>query len=201
MPSPTLVIVPTSFCPTSFYSSQVSFLRSKGYEVHVLQLPTLLDSYVPDTPAPSMDDDAHFIRDFLVGLLDKGRDVVLLAHGYGGCPASQSLHGLTREKRNANGAKGGVVRLAFVSAVVPRLGKHVIGTVTASASGKPPEVQVDEYGWMKQTNPAETAKAVFNSLSAEAGRELSKEFGKHAAPAFTDVLTYAGYRVVSAPSQ
>jgi len=199
MPHPTLVIIPTSFCPSSFYDRQVDFLRSKGYSAHSLDPPSFPASYMPGSAAPTLYDDALFIREFVTKLVDEGQDVVMLAHGYGSCPASQSLKGLTRNERTANGNIGGVVRLAFLTAVVPKVGENTIMTVSASGSGGAPEVKIDQRGWMTQTDPQETAKVVFNSLSLEAGIKYSKSFGNHAAPAFTSPLTHPGYRDVSLP--
>ncbi len=199
MPHPTLVIIPTSFCPSSFYDGQVECLRSKGYSAHSLDPPSFPANYMPEMPAPTMYDDARFIHDFVAKIIDEGTDVVILAHGYGGCPASQSLKELTCNERTANGNIGGVVRMAFLTGVVPNVGENIITTIGASGSGGAPEVDIDQYGWMAQTNPQKTARMVFNSLPLDAGIKRSKSFGRHTRPAFMSPLTHPGYRDVSLP--
>ena len=156
-----------------------------------------------------MYDDAKFIGDFITHVLDNdntagaGEDVVILAHSYGACPATQCLKNLTKNERMAAGKKGGVVRIAYLTAVVPKVGDNTVQTVTAfpSTGASPPAVDVDEFGWMKQIDPEQTgSKMVFNSLSSEEAIARSKSFGRHAGPAFLDPLTYAGYQDVGLSS-
>lgn len=199
MPYPDLVIVPTSFCVSSLYDGPVRFLRDRGYSVHALDPPSYPANYKPNTPAPSMNDDAKFIGDYVLKLADEGKDVVILAHSYGGCPASQCLKGLTKSERAADGKNDGVVRIAYLTAVVPRLGENTVTTVSASSTGGPPRVDIDQHGWMAQTDPEQTVKMVFNGLPSEEGIAWSKLFGRHAGPAFADPLTHPGYKDVGLP--
>jgi hypothetical protein len=46
-----------------------------------------------------------------------------------GCPASESLKGVTRKEREQQGKKGGVVRIIYLTAVVPCLGESVGQTI------------------------------------------------------------------------
>lgn len=59
-------------------------LRSKGYSVHALDPPCYPKSYKKGAPPPSMYDDAKFIAEFVEKLADRGEEVVLMAHSYGG---------------------------------------------------------------------------------------------------------------------
>ena len=193
---PVLVIIPTSFCESSLYDGQVKFLRERGHSVHVLDPPSFPSSYKPNTPGPSMYDDAKFITEFVTRLASDGTELVILAHGYGGSPASQSLKGLTKHERAASGKTGGVVRIAYLTAVVPALGQNIISTVSVSSSGGAPQVDVDQFGWMAPTDPRQTAQKVFNSLPSEQRAARSEAFGRHAGPAFGDPLTHPGYQTV-----
>ena len=197
MSRPELVIVPTSFCISSMYDGQVKFLRERGFSVHALDPPSFPARYKPEVPAPSMHDDARFISDFVTKLADEGKDVVILAHSYGGCPVSQAVEGLTKHERATQGKYGGVVRIAYLTAIVPRLGASTLATISASSEGKAPQVVTDQYGWMVQTDPEQTVKMVFNSLPLAEGIAWSAFFGRHAASAFVDPLTYPGYQNVS----
>lgn len=201
MPRPELLIIPTSFCSSSLYDGQVQYLRGRGYSVHALDPPSFPANYRSDTPAPSMYDDARCIRDYVTKITDSGKDIVILAHSYGGCPTSQSLEGLTKTERVASGLVGGVVRIAYLSGVVPRLGWNVYKTVNAataaSSSAGAPAVDVDSFGWMVHKDPHATAEAVFNCLPPETRISNTVLFGPHAGPAFMDALTYPGYKYVS----
>lgn len=80
-----------------------------------------------------MDDDAAFIAKEVERLADQGKDVVLMGHSYGGIPVTESTKGLSREERERDGKKGGIVRLAYVTAVVPAVGQNC-GDVLANLS-------------------------------------------------------------------
>jgi len=82
--APTMVLVPGSFGQGELYDPVVLPLREKGYTIHALDPPCYPKNYKKGTPPPSMYDDAKFIKEFVEGLADKGEEVVLFAHSYGG---------------------------------------------------------------------------------------------------------------------
>jgi len=69
-----------------------------------------------------MYDDASFVAKEVQVLVGEGKNVILICHSYGGTPTSQSTKGLSRAERQAEGKEGGIVRLAYMTAVVPALG-------------------------------------------------------------------------------
>jgi len=79
-----MVLIPGSFGQSSLYDMVVEPLRSKGYSVHALDPPCYPRSYKKGAPPPSMYDDAKFIAEFVEKLADRGEEVVLMAHSYGG---------------------------------------------------------------------------------------------------------------------
>lgn len=76
-----------------------------------------------------MYDDAFFIASFVSKLADASEEIVLVAHSYGGAPASESLAGLSLLERQKHGKPGGVVRLAYITAVVPKVGNGLADTM------------------------------------------------------------------------
>lgn len=122
---PTIVLVPGSFLHSSHYAPTLQPLREQGVTVHVLD-PPCYHTKKPGLP-PTMYDDASFIATFVEELADQGHEVVLVSHSYGGTPASECMkgsdgRGLSVDSRQALGKRGGVVRLAYITAVVPKLG-------------------------------------------------------------------------------
>lgn len=134
---PTIVLIPGSFVHSSHYTPTVQPLRDAGISVHVLDPPCF---YSKKPTLPTMSDDAAFIASFVEKLADAGEEVVLAAHSYGGTPASECIKGLTVEERKAQGKKGGVVRLAYITAVVPKVGNALAETI---AGGEPIPMEVD----------------------------------------------------------
>jgi hypothetical protein len=98
---PSVVIVPGSFCPGSMYDPLVMPLRAKGYEIHVLEPPCYPSGYKADSsaPQPNMYNDAKFINEYVTALANSGKDVIVLAHSYGGEFRSFNVFSRTRKKK------------------------------------------------------------------------------------------------------
>jgi len=191
---PSVVIVPGSFCPTSMYDPLVMPLRAKGYDIHVLEPPCYPAGYKANSVTqPSMYDDAAYVNEFMRKLADGGKEVILLAHSYGGCPATEGIKDVTKKEREHQGRTGGVVRLAYLTAAVPRVGESC-GQALAREESAP--IEVDANGWVTQSDPAATASLCFNNLTLEDGISYVAKFGKHHGACFGDVLTHAGYKDV-----
>jgi hypothetical protein len=58
----------------------------------------------------------------LLPLLDSGTDILLVLHSYGGLPGAAAAKGLSKVEREKEGKQGGVVGLAFITALVAREG-------------------------------------------------------------------------------
>lgn len=79
-----------------------------------------------------MADDAAFIAKDTEKLADQGKDIILIPHSYGGTPTTESTKGLGKAEREAHGKKGGVIRIAYITALVPAVGQSA-GVVLADA--------------------------------------------------------------------
>lgn len=124
MSKPSILLIPGSFALPEFYDPVMNAIRSKGYSIRGLHLPTVgVSAGKPreGTP-PTMYDDASFVAKEVQVLVGEGKNVILICHSYGGTPTSQSTKGLSRAERQAEGKEGGIVRLAYMTAVVPALG-------------------------------------------------------------------------------
>jgi len=91
---PSIVIVPGSFSPPSFYAAVAENLRRNGYEAIVGALVSA--SRVPPAPAATMDEDAVYFRGIVSGLADEGKDVVILTHSYGGVVGTEAAQGYAK---------------------------------------------------------------------------------------------------------
>jgi hypothetical protein len=86
---------------------------------------------------PSVADDAAAIRQTVTKFADEGKDVVLIAHSYGGTPTSESIKGISKAEREKEGKKGGVVRVAYMTALVPALGTSAGSVMTVAQTPAP----------------------------------------------------------------
>ena len=120
---PVVVVVPTAWHSPKHYSLLFDLLQKSGYNVSAQPLPSLN----PATPVNvHLATDADFVRhQQLLPLLEQGKDILLVMHGYGGCPGGMAATGLSKKQRSAEGLKGGVVGLVFVAGFLLNEGESV----------------------------------------------------------------------------
>lgn len=117
---PTVVIVPGSFSPPSFYAEIINQLSGHGYKAVTIDLPSV--GRHEGAPAATLADDAAHIQSVTSKLADEGEDFMLVSHSYGGFAASESAKGLAKADREAAGKKGGISRLFYITAFMPEVG-------------------------------------------------------------------------------
>lgn len=77
----------------------------------------------PSAEPPNLNatDDALVLKDVLQQLTDRGADVVVVSHSYGGVVAGNALEGFGAKQRAAAGKKGGVIMNAYITSfAVPK---------------------------------------------------------------------------------
>jgi predicted alpha/beta hydrolase len=140
MSKPSILLIPGSFALPEFYDPVVNAVSAKGYSIQALHLPTVGPKIGPvDAEPPSMYADAAFIAQEIEKLADEGKDVILIGHSYGGVPLSESTKGLGKDEREKEGKKGGVVRLGYLTALVPPVGTSAAGVL----AGVPEEFRLN----------------------------------------------------------
>ncbi|KAF3043775.1 hypothetical protein E8E12_010098 [Didymella heteroderae] len=196
---PTIVLIPGSFLHSLHYAPTLQPLIDGGISVHVLDPPCYYTKKPGDLP--TMYDDASFVATFIENLADQGHEVVLVSHSYGGTPASECMKGvdgcgLSVGARQKQGKRGGVVRLAYMTAVVPKVGGGLADTMVG---GVTVPLEADEDGWLMFPDPSACVDVCFNSVSKEEGmKHFQAALGQHSSVAFADTLTYPGYKDVPA---
>ncbi|OAP63370.1 hypothetical protein AYL99_02597 [Fonsecaea erecta] len=197
MSKPSLLLIPGSFALPEFYDPIIDAVAAKGYEIKGLHKPSvgLASGQGREGVAPpSMYDDAAFIAKEAEKLADQGKDVILLGHSYGGVPLTESTKGLSKEERQKQGKPGGIVNLAYMTALVPAVGQAAMSVLADVPKQQRLDLKVDENGWMYHDAFEETAAIVFSDLPKEEGIAWAKKFPKHSALSFAGELTYAGYK-------
>jgi len=101
----------------------VESLHTKGYPAEAVRNPTV-GPLAATAPAKA---DAANLRKVLEELVvNQHKDVVLVCHAYGGMLGSQSVNGLERSARAKGGRKGGIVKVIFISALLPQEGESML---------------------------------------------------------------------------
>ncbi|KAJ3550350.1 hypothetical protein NM208_g27 [Fusarium decemcellulare] len=184
-----VVIVPGSFAPAKHYNSYVQNLAQHGIEAVVVDTPSV--GRREGLPPATMSDDVNEIVKVVEGLLDDGKDVVIITHSYGGIPGTQSLEKLSRKQRSATGKTGGVDKIIYLASVVLQPGT---ANLDLFGPNLPDFLTVnDDYMTL---DPEGQAPMTFSDLPPAEGLRLAKEMPEHSTPSFKEKLTYAGYNDV-----
>lgn len=189
MANPTLVIVPGSFAPTKMYDGFVETL--KGHDIRTVVVSTPSVGRKEGRPPATMSDDAQEISNVVSKLLDEGEDVVLMTHSYGGIPGTESLKNISRKAREAEGKKGGIEKLVYLTSMVLQPGTSNL----EAFGGALPDFLTMEDDYMS-LNAEVNASLTFSDLPADQALELAKKMEDHSTPSFKEKLTYPGYNDV-----
>jgi len=132
----TVVIIPGSFATPTLYEPLTQSLARDGVQSQIVDLPSVgrREGKEPAT----MTDDVNEISSVVEKLLDEDKDVVLLAHSYGGVPATQCLEKLSQKARQAEGKKSGVSKIVYLAGVALPVGGSVMSLL------QPPEFLIIE---------------------------------------------------------
>jgi pimeloyl-ACP methyl ester carboxylesterase len=133
---PTIVFVPGAWHPHAAFDPLLPSLHREGYATTAVSLPS-----VGCSPSlPSCDADNVATRNVVEGLVDLGKEVVVVSHSYGGIAINDALDGLGKKEREAQNLPGGVIRLIYVAAIVPskgQTGQEAMGIVKSREEGGP----------------------------------------------------------------
>jgi alpha-beta hydrolase superfamily lysophospholipase len=144
---PALVLIAgMSSVATLAYEPLIAQLKSLGFEqVEPINLPSI-DAIATEAslkPTP-LEADISAIRSVLAELVEKnGREVVVVAHSYGGTPALCASHGLWKSQRE--GQNGGVIRACLMSSSLTLPGQSIAG-VRAEWAQAHPEAGINDDG-------------------------------------------------------
>ncbi|KAK2784977.1 hypothetical protein FQN53_008028 [Emmonsiellopsis sp. PD_33] len=117
---PTILLTPGSWHVPAHFAPLTTSLTALSYPVETVSLPTI----GAETPTKSLSDDVAAVRTALTRLIDdEGKDVVVVAHSYGGVVVGCACEGFAKRDRREGGA--GVVLIVYICAGLGRKGVSV----------------------------------------------------------------------------
>ena len=143
-PKTALLLAPASFTPPATYDIAVDKLKAQGYEVHVVNMPSVSRK----EPTPDMHDDSAAIGAELDKLVEQGKDILVISHSYSGIPVSEGVKGFSKEIRAEKGKKGGVIGILYTTALVVKEGQSA-----ADLLGQGPPANFIKVDVTIHTNP------------------------------------------------
>lgn len=122
MPSkPTILLIHGAWHTLAAYAQLIAIFERNGYPVIA---PTLA-SGADTTPLNPAEADIVLFSSAAQSLIDEGKEVIAIAHSYGGTVASEALCGKGVRQRKEQGLQGGIKMIVFVAAFVLEEGKSL----------------------------------------------------------------------------
>ncbi|KAB8360704.1 hypothetical protein FH972_024440 [Carpinus fangiana] len=123
---PTIVLVHGSWHSPTAMAPVANNLKAKGYDSVCPSLPTMGDNQSHDFKDKTCYDDAQLIRDTVSSLVSDGKEVLVVAHSYGGQVTSEAIREeMGKSARSKQGRNGGVIGLFYICAFL--LPEGVVG--------------------------------------------------------------------------
>ena len=116
MAHPTLIFSPGAWHSPEVFEDVISKLKPHGYKCIALPLCAVVNK----PAAVDLQPDIAAIRKAVISEIEAENDVVMIAHSWSGIFVSGALENLGKAQRENEGKKGGVVKLAFISAFLPQ---------------------------------------------------------------------------------
>jgi pimeloyl-ACP methyl ester carboxylesterase len=138
MSKPHIVLVPGAWHAPFYMEALISKLEGLGYTIHARQMPAVGNP----SPPKDLSEDIAALRSMVEEAISpNGNDVVVICHSWGGFVTGNGLVGLSRKEREAEGKKGGVVSLGYMTAFMISEGETLLGA-TGNIEASWVEVQV-----------------------------------------------------------
>ncbi|TDZ74318.1 hypothetical protein CTRI78_v000802 [Colletotrichum trifolii] len=180
---PVIVITPGAWHTPAAFRTLRAELGSRGWETAA----TTNVSVGAEPPTMGFSDDAASARGVIAALVEQGRDVVVVAHSYGGVVAAEAVKGLARRRRAEEGREGGVVAFLYVAAFVAPAEASVWSLTEGNIAS-----------WMDVRDGKIICKTPADVFYGSVPRELLDEVvplvQHQSAQAFAGVVTYEPWR-------
>ncbi|OAX83774.1 hypothetical protein ACJ72_01858 [Emergomyces africanus] len=193
MTKPTIVFVPGGFHTPAIFDPVRPFLHGAGYPTTAVYLPGLgVSPGIPDLSA-----DAEAVRIVVSGLAELGREVLVVAHSYGGVPTTEALQDLGKKEREAKGCIGGVIALLFISANLPKAGQLPVESgqdCSPEEAASPSLVRTVSDGDPTSLLPANAIEAFYHDVEPAVAEYYASLLRRQSVGPFSTRITYESYR-------
>ncbi|GCB17156.1 pyrethroid hydrolase [Aspergillus awamori] len=181
---PIIVIVPGAFGTPQGFEKLLPHLTEAGYATHPGSYPSCNPSDPANVSSPQ--DIAHLRDNVLLPLLnEEGKDVVIIAHSYGGVVAGGAARGLAKGTRTTQGQSTGVIGLIYVVGNITLDGESLFNAV---GGAYPPFIKVDKPSQgLAVIEPA--MDVLYNDCDRSLQPELDRLMQPHALRAFETAAT------------
>ncbi|KAI1392359.1 alpha/beta-hydrolase [Hypoxylon trugodes] len=174
---PVILLVPGAFGTAEGFDPIVPHLKEAGLSTHPGPYPSNNPS---DPTTATCAEDIASLRDNVLLPLLENRDVVILAHSYGGAAKN-----LDKETRSKEGKTGGVVGLIYAAGNITLENESLFDAI---GGNYPPFIKVDKPSkGLSLIEPA--TEVLYNDCDPALAAKLEKEMTPHACLAFETKAT------------
>ncbi|KAM6482564.1 hypothetical protein HDV62DRAFT_390592 [Trichoderma sp. SZMC 28011] len=117
---PHIFVIPGAYHPGSTFSLFIQSLEAAGFSAE-----TTTNRSAGNAGITVQDDVAH-VQSLLIPQIDEGKDIVVVAHSYGGVVGSGVIAGLDKRGREARGLKGGIIGIICIAALMTKPEKSIL---------------------------------------------------------------------------
>ncbi|ROV88133.1 hypothetical protein VMCG_10423 [Cytospora schulzeri] len=177
--SPVIVLVPGAFGTPAGYNKLLPYLKEAGFSTHPGPYPSCNPSDPATATTPK--DIASLRENVLLPLVDKEkRDIVIIAHSYGGVVAGGAAKDLDKASRQAQGQTGGIIGLIYVAGNITLEGEALMDAI---GGAYPPFIKLDKPSkGLALIEPA--MDILYNDCDRALTAELESQMKPHAYLAF-----------------
>ncbi|PKK52819.1 hypothetical protein CI102_1816 [Trichoderma harzianum] len=119
-PKPHVFVIPGAYHPGSAFNLFIQSLEAAGFSAE-----TTTNRSAGNAGITVQDDIAH-VQSLLIPQIDEGKDIVVVAHSYGGVVGSGVIAGLDKRGREARGLKGGIIGIICIAALMTAPEKSIL---------------------------------------------------------------------------
>lgn len=121
---PTVVFIPGFWHTSEGFTPLAKILEKENYPTVLVNLP----SAGAHPGHPDFSQDVAAIRKVITELSDEDKEVMVVMHSGGSVSGSEASRDLGKKERQAEGKKGGIVRVVYIGILLPKAGKNMFET-------------------------------------------------------------------------
>lgn len=185
---PAIVLVHGCWHVPEHYSEFIQHLQHAGFEVSCPLLPTCDEA---KRPTADMYADAQVVRDQVISLMDKSREIIMVLHSYGGAVGTEAVKDLSASERATRGLKGGVVHIIYMCAFMLQVGESLDDATLPRQDPYPVEFDA-ATGITFLCEPP--IQLLYADVEPERAKRMERLLTRQSLKALTEAVTYPAWQ-------
>ncbi|KAJ5806687.1 hypothetical protein N7474_010279 [Penicillium riverlandense] len=119
---PTILFIPGAWHSPDVFDDVRASLAIRGFPSVAVALPAI----GAEPPSKGLADDTIFVQNEIERLSNEGKQIVVVAHSYGGMVGAGAVEDMGYAERQKTNRKGGVLMLVYLAAFVAKSGTSLL---------------------------------------------------------------------------